>query len=306
MPTNIKGRFDKPVAEKIYSNCVKENPAFKPWKGKDGCAWFGYDGNPNPGALAREKPIEIEATTNIPANASVISKQDLEAKLESFLILTKQHFGSAEGKLWTWVGELGAKAESGFMIVEVGLTKLSPLTDGKYLLVNNVGMAKVYLTETQKNNLEGQLDKNILQRITAALIEKEKLHGKVVHLKVSVPKEKFAVCDEKAIGEKIANFAKSKCYVADTVVKITFTSVDVSVWNVVRTKEITAKLEFNSYTQAKRNARVFVGTQVQVQYTDKSIAALPVNVAFGQAGTAYAYKNTGNVVNPPVFGIAFV
>ena len=74
MPTIIKGRFDKPVAEKIYSNSIKGNPAFKPWKGKNGCAWFGYDGNPNPGALARNKPVLVEATVDIPHNASVIQK----------------------------------------------------------------------------------------------------------------------------------------------------------------------------------------------------------------------------------------
>ncbi|HRH78126.1 MAG TPA: hypothetical protein PK129_12305, partial [Cellvibrionaceae bacterium] len=124
MPTIIKGKFDKHIAEKIYSNSLKGNPAFKPWKGKDGCAWFGYDGDPNPGALARNKPILVEATVDIPHEASRITKNQLTEKLEE-LKQTAASFAVAEGRLWTWVGQQGEQAASGFLIVEVGKTELS-------------------------------------------------------------------------------------------------------------------------------------------------------------------------------------
>jgi len=301
MPTIIKGRFDKPVAEKIYSNSIKGNPAFKPWKGKNGCAWFGYDGNPNPGALARNKPVLVEATVDIPHNASVIQKATLESKLEDFLVETKQHFASAEGKLWDWAGAQGEKAATGFLIVEVGLTKLSPLSDGKYLLVNNHGMGSVQLSVQQQEALLAQLDKGTLEKLTLKQQQQENIHGKVIKLVVDVPTGKEGKYDEKDVISHLDSWIRGRVYKTDPIIKseISFEKVKL-VW--VVTHRFTCVVEFGSYVQAKRNARAFSGASAPLPLTDKSTVFVKVNSIFGQQGSAYVYKNTNNVVSPPVLG----
>jgi hypothetical protein len=300
MPTTIKGRFDKPVAEKIYSNSIKGNPAFKPWKGKDGCAWFGYDGNPNPGAMARNKAIEVEAEVDIPVDASRITKLQLENQFEAYLLETKQHFPSAEGKLWTWVGNQGEQAVSGFLIVEVGNTKLSQ-TSGKYLLVNNRGMGRVTMTLPQQTALVDQLDHGVLQKLTLKQQKQEELHGKIVKLDLQIPKEKIDKYDANEIEECLSKWIKLCKYPADPVQKITNTFNVTKFW-AGAVHSVCCVIEFGNYIEAKRNARIFVNGSVPLTFTDKTVVRVAVKVSFGQGGAAYAYKNRGNVVNPPVLG----
>jgi hypothetical protein len=169
------------VALKVYSNYLKGNPPFKPWKGMQGCAWFAFDGNPNAGKL-EGRTVIVKATADIPGSTAVMTGAELERRHTE--IMGKKHtYAAAEGKLWDEVGSKAWGKAGGMLIVEVGNTKFSKNRPGKYLLVNNLALHKVRLTQTQATALARQIGTVKATQVQAKITQNTATHGAtfVVH-----------------------------------------------------------------------------------------------------------------------------
>ena len=198
MPTELKAVVTQVVAEKIYGNHLKGNPPFKPWKGMEQCAWFGYDGDPYAGDLTAEgKTLLVKIMADIPGNAPRVTKKELE-EWHDKRMATVPDRSAAEAQMWhTFVGGLGKSAECGMLIVEVGLSRFSR-TDGKFLLVNNRGLEKLRFTANQAlslGTLINQTDPNRSQAIATRINENTRTHGSTfyVYYPSGEPKSELAL-----------------------------------------------------------------------------------------------------------------
>jgi hypothetical protein len=162
------------VALKIYGNYLKGNPPFKPWKGMQGCAWFGFDGNPNAGKLAG-KTIIVKATADLSASTPAIEGVDLESRHAE--LMQKHTYVAAEGKLWDEVGSKAYGKVGGMLVVKVGGSKFSRERPGKYLLVNSLGLHKLRLTPTQASELARQIGSTKVSEVTARITENTRTKG---------------------------------------------------------------------------------------------------------------------------------
>jgi hypothetical protein len=275
------------VANKVYSNYLKGNPPFKPWKGMEGCAWFGYDGNPNAGSL-EGKTVKVQVMIDMPTGVPEVSKNDLESRHDE-LMLNDRDYSSAEGKMWHEIGNKGFRSPSGLLKVLVGNSRFSS-TSGKYLLVSNRALHLLYMTETQADDLKQQLAVNIDEILAAKQNENEQTHGKevTVHYPAGRAKSEENLTDfENEIIKKGPPQGQVSVERKTSKRKGRITSV----WWIAT---------YDSYLNAKRDARRIY--HVMVEGPRQQFVHCPVE--FGADGNRWKYKDHGaiNAKSPAPYG----
>jgi hypothetical protein len=287
MATELTAMVKPEVANKIYSNYRKGNPPFKPWKGMEGCAWFGYDGNPNAGSL-EGKTIKVQAMIDMPNNVPVVSKDDLENR-HTKIMESDRDYSSAEGKMWHEIGRQGSLSVTGLLSVHVGRSRFSS-SDGKYLLVSNRALHLLKMNEDQADKLRKQLVDNIDELLLEKQNENERTHGKdvTVHYPPGISKAESELI--KFENDIIKN-GPPKGQVSVTRQSSKRKGKINSVWWVV---------EYDSYLNAKRDARRIY--HVMVEGPRKQFKKCPVE--FGEGGERWKYKDHGalNVKSPAPYG----
>ena len=277
----ITMKADHGPAAKVFSNVLKGNPPFKPWKGMEGCSWFGYAGDPNPGMAAANKPVTIRATIVIPANVPRITGAQLEAEHDRLMHRGRDH-GPAEGDMWhNFVGKRGLTEVGGLLSVEVGGSRFSR-DAGRFLLVNNNARHLITMTAPQIAALEQQMiDGNLRRDLVAKQEENERTHGRTVTVfwGIGIAKSQQNL---DAFWDNIVSGGEAP-------------DPDPSVGEIKRGWETRVHyvLTYSSYLIAKREARRMVGMQFQGR---------PVHVEFGENGVRWQYKGQGNVSVPPMPG----
>jgi hypothetical protein len=286
MLTELTAMVKPEVGNKVYSNYLKRHPPFKPWKGMEGCAWFGYAGSPNAGSLIG-KSVKVKVTIDMPSSVPVITKKDLVTRHNK--IMQGKTYQAAEGQMWHEVGKRGLESQTGLLSVLVGESSFSA-TAGKYLLVSNKALQMIYMTDTQAQELKKQLDKDIDVLLLARQAENEQTHGKTVTVHYPAGLSK-ADNDLTKFEDDIIKKGPPAGQLKVEQKCIKSKGKKRSVWWIV---------SYDSYLNAKRDARRIYNQTVQVPET----GTRHISVEFGEDGDRWKYKDHGKLLaeSPPEYG----